>query len=197
MLKIQNSNKTFILVLSTLIGGILASLFTLIFIPNQYNATAEFKVHTEEAVDPNIYEAIIKSDKVVQKLKEQENITTPVKTLKRKIKVDFNEEKKTLKVSLSLDNRRHSVLATDGLAKIATEEIESFVQGSTVEYVKAPNDTVIEDTSLKVKLVYIIIGLLAGLGIGAAIYALKEPKKKGQQTKVDTDHTLLGSIPKY
>ena len=87
--------------------------------------------------------------------------------------------------------------ATDGLAKIATEEIESFVQGSTVEYVKAPNDTVIEDTSLKVKLVYIIIGLLAGLGIGAAIYALKEPKKKGQQTKVDTEYTLLGSIPKY
>lgn len=197
MSKFQNSNKTFILVLSTLIGGILASLFTLIFIPNQYNATAEFKVHTEESVDPNIYEAIIKSDKVVQKLKEQENITTPVKTLKRKIKVDFNEEKKTLKVSLSLDNRRHSLLATDELAKISTEEIESFVQGSTVEYVRAPNDKVIEDTSLKIKLVYIIIGLLAGLGVGAAIHAVKEPKKKEQQTKVDTDHTLLGSIPKY
>ncbi|OFO52628.1 hypothetical protein [Nosocomiicoccus sp. HMSC059G07] len=95
MSKRNVSSKDFILLASILIGGIVASLFTLFFIDNQYNATAEFNVHTEESVDPGIYEAIIKSDKVVTKLKEQENITLPVQKLKEKITVTYNEDSDT------------------------------------------------------------------------------------------------------
>ena len=196
MSKRNVSSKDFILLASILIGGIVVSLFTLFFIDNQYNATAEFNVHTEESVDPGIYEAIIKSDKVVTKLKEQENITLPVQKLKEKITVTYNEDSDTLKVSLFLDNRRDSILITESLAQIATEEIETFVQGSTVEYVTAPDDGVVEDKSHKVKLIYVIVGLIIGYFVGTLIDTFQKPRV-GKRKSAESDYTVLGSIPKY
>lgn len=60
----------------------------------------------------------------------------------------------------------------------------------------APDDGVVEDKSHKVKLIYVIVGLIIGYFVGTLIDTFQKPRV-GKRKSAESDYTVLGSIPKY
>ncbi len=207
-------NKVVYILLITVLAGVLAGVFTQLFITPTYTATIKFyaknsmdTVSTASSITDNeliagerlaeLYVYIIKSDTVIDKVAKELQINS-AKEIKDSISAGAVEGIQAFTVTVRHENPNTAEQIANAIARIAPDEIVRIVEGGgikVIDYAKVPQKP--SAPNLKRN---ILIGLLAGFVLSFASFFIYEifdtSITEAKDLERDFDIPVLGTVPR-
>ena len=147
----------------------------------------------------NTYSVIIKSDSVLEKVEDEENLDMPLEDLRSKISVNSENDTEIIRIIVEDTDPQRAMDTANSLADVFMDEVTSLLKLNnvqTIDVAKAPLDPVRPKVARNTALAA-VLGLVLGFGIAFLAETLDHTIKTQEDVEKVMGIPVLGNIPNF
>ena len=144
------------------------------------------------------YSEIVKSRNVLNQVKENLELDESYEALASKVSVSSVTSTQLITIKVSDKNNERAELIANEIGSVFKEEIKNIYGIDNVQIVDkaVKSDSPYNISVVKETIIYIVAGLILGIGVGTLLYMLDKTVKDTETVEKKLGLTVVGVVPK-